>query len=260
MTKKQQTALIVGNWKMHPGTLREAEVLFSNIKNKLSRTQGAKVVICPPTLYLGALLKSYRGSTIGIGAQDAYWENKGSHTGMVSPKMLSDLGVSYVILGHSEKRKAGETNVEVAQKVVTARATGLTVFLCIGEPERDPEGAYLGFLEKQILASLEGVSKQRFARNGVYITYEPLWAIGKNFKEALSAGGIHQMSLFIKKIIAKKYGSQTARKTGVLYGGSVEEENIQEILVEGEVDGVLVGHASLNTDEFTSIVKKSTQL
>ena len=256
MKKDTQIPLIIANWKMHPKTLRDAENLFTGVRKKTMRLTGVRVVVCPPTLYLGHLLAGYQGSTLSFGAQDVFSENTGSHTGMISPQMLRDNGVEYALIGHSEMRKTGETNLEVAQKVSAARKSKLSVVLCVGEQERDEEGEYLRTLEEQIKHSLEGVSRVSVT-NDFYVAYEPLWAIGKKASDALPPQGVHQMVLFIKKVLSKKYGKKVGMGIPILYGGSVETKNAATLFSEGGIVGALIGHASLDADDFATIVKEA---
>lgn len=246
--------LIIANWKNHPASLREAKQLFDGVKRRTARMSKVSVVVCPPTLYLGMILSNYQGSSISLGAQDLFWESEGSHTGMTTPALLHENGVGYVIIGHSERRAAGETADEVAQKIQAARKAKLKVVLCVGERERDVEGVYLRVLEEQILQSLEGVSRQKVT-TGFTVAYEPVWAIGKSAEDALDAHGVHQMVLFIKKILVKKYGKKAGMSIPILYGGSVEPSNAQELSSDAGVDGVLVGHASRVPEDFADIAR-----
>ncbi len=246
--------LVVANWKMNPGTLAEARVLFSKTRQVALRLEQVETIICPPFPYLGVFAHS--GTTrVRLGAQDVFSQNGGRCTGEVSPEMLRDLGVSHVIVGHSERRALGESDELVAKKVKAVLAEGMTPIVCIGEKERDMEGHYFGILKTQLLASLASVRKSDF-RNLV-IAYEPLWAIGKSARDAMSPQGIRETEIFIRKVLADAVGAETAQMPTVLYGGAVEEENAAAILREGEVGGFLVGHASLESDEFIKILRSA---
>jgi len=246
--------LVVANWKMHPGTLVEARRLFSSIARKVARVRNATVVICPPTLFLSELAVGYSGTTILFGAQDISTEIKeGSFTGEVSGAMLKRAGATYVIVGHSERRTRGETNEVVAEKMASSLASGLTPVLCVGEHQRDSEGHYLKQLEHELISSLRNVSRQKASR--IIVAYEPLWAIGKTSASSVTPDDLHQMSLFIKKVLVKNYGRKIGSGIRILYGGSVEPSNDDGLMQGGGVDGFLVGHASLVADDFVEVVK-----
>jgi triosephosphate isomerase len=248
---------IIANWKMNPSHLKEAESLFLDIKKKISKFKNVKTIICPPFVYLGELTYLYSGKLIDFGAQDVFWERGGSFTGEISPEMLKDLGIDYVILGHSERRALGETNEIVSKKVQAAIKAGLNVILCIGESIRDEGGEYLEFLEEEIRKSLKGVSRNHIGR--VIIAYEPIWSIGKDTDDAISARQLHQTKLFILKVLKEIYGRK-ALTTKIIYGGSSTPENTRELLKEGEVDGLLVGHESLKSESFIEMLNIANSL
>lgn len=241
--------IIIGNWKMNPISLDEAKRLFKSTKNISDKLNKTSIVVCPPFVYIPSLLKTE--SSVSVGAQDAYSEVQGSYTGEVSSSMLKDLGVTYVILGHSERRTKGESDESISKKVQLVLEAGMTAVLCIGEKERNENGAHLDFLKEQIKNSLDKVSKKNIDK--LMIAYEPVWAIGA--KEAMSPENIYEMSLFIKKVLSDMYGHDEAVNTTILYGGSVNFRNALDIFVKGKVDGLLVGRESLNTDGFTELLK-----
>ena len=244
--------IIIANWKMNPGTLAEARVLFAQTKRAASRLEHLLTIICPPFPYLGAFAGSAT-TRVALGAQDAFYANGGRATGEVSPEMLRDLGVSFVILGHSERRAFGETDEIVAKKLRAALAEGITPIVCIGERERDPDARYFELLKRQIAGSLAPLRKPDF--RDIVIAYEPLWAIGKSARDAMTARDIRETAIFIRKGLADLFGQETAAIPQILYGGSVEEKNTAEILREGGVDGLLVGHASLASEEFITMLR-----
>lgn len=249
----QKKRLVIANWKMHPVTQGEARKLFKAVVKRVSRVRTARVVICPPTLYLGDLASSYGGSAIIFGAQDiSTEEGEGSFTGEVSGTMLKRLGVEYAILGHSERRSLGETSSLVAKKVNSALNAGLVPVVCVGEHERDNDGGYLHWLEDEIKASLKGVSKSQTKK--LIIAYEPIWAIGKSASDAMDNDELHQTALFIKKVLVKMYGRKSANNVRILYGGSVEPSNDDSLIKVKEIDGFLIGHASLDPDTFFDVV------
>jgi len=234
--------------------MREAQTIFNGVKHYTKNARRTRVVVCPPTVFLGQLLKSYSGSKIMFGAQDStrVSQKDGAFTGEISPTMLKRSGVEYVIIGHSERRALVETNEIVAQKVKTALSAGLFVILCVGEDERDVSGNFFRFLDSEIKNSLLGVS--RAAVGKLIVAYEPIWAIGKSAKSAVTPHDLHRMSIFIKKTLSKIYGRKIGTSIPVLYGGSVEPENAQQLLEEGTISGFLVGHDSLVPKDFGEIV------
>jgi len=249
--------LIVANWKMNPGSSAEARVLFRKVKLAGGKLEKVETVICPPFPFLGLFPNS--GTTrVSLGAQDVFWANAGRATGEVSPEMLKDLGVSYVIIGHSERRAFGETDEVVSKKVKAVLIEGLTPIVCVGEKERDPDSRYFDILKTQIVASFTGIVRAQF--QGICIAYEPLWAIGKSAKEAMDPRGIREMAIFIQKVLADSFGEETAQLPRILYGGSAEESNTAPILAEGGVSGLLVGHASLDAERFTKMLKTANTL
>jgi triosephosphate isomerase (TIM) len=244
--------LLVANWKMRPQTLVGARQLFNGVKRRTLRYARTTVVLCPPTLYIGALAHSYKGRHIHIGAQDVFWKNSGSHTGAISPFMIKSIGVQYVIVGHSERRALGETDDIVARKTRAVLKEKMRAILCVGEQKRDNAGNYLHFLERELEESLNGVSRELVKR--LIVAYEPIWAIGRHAKDAVTPEDLHRMSLFVRKVLSKLYGRTVGLKIPVLYGGSVEENNAEMLLRGGAVDGFLVGHASLDAEKFSTIV------
>lgn len=243
--------LIIGNWKMNPTTLNEARRIFRSTKNTAKKLTRTDVVVCPPFVYISVLLPKRSEPVVSIGAQDSYIQEQGSFTGEVSPFMLKELGVTYVIIGHSERRAKGETDEIISNKVAMALEAGLHVVLCVGEKERDEHGSHLEVLKAQIKDSLNKVPKKLIGK--LVVAYEPVWAIGA--KEAMSPALVYEMSLFVKKSLADAYGHDEAVSTPVLYGGSVNFRNAGDIITMGKVDGLLVGRESLNSDGFTELLK-----
>ncbi|MEK7463790.1 MAG: triose-phosphate isomerase [Patescibacteria group bacterium] len=243
--------LIIGNWKMNPTTLDEARRIFRSTKNVTKRLTSTEVVVCPPFVYIPALLAKRGDPVVSIGAQDSYSQEQGSFTGEVSPLMLKDIGVTHVIIGHSERRAKGETDEAISTKIAQALEAGLRVVLCVGEKERDEQGTYLDVLKVQIKNSLNKIPKKLIGK--LIVAYEPIWAIGG--KEAMDPALIYEMSLFVKKVLSDIYGHAEAVSTPVLYGGAVNFRNAGDIIVKGQVDGLLVGRESVNSDGFTELLK-----
>lgn len=237
---------------MHPKTLAEAKRLFLGIKKVARDIRGATIVVCPPATFLSELRKLYIGKRIMFGGQDVHFERSGSHTGSISAPMLRSVGAGHVIIGHSERRLAGETNEMVQRKVRMALDEKMTVILCVGEKERDEHGEYLHMIREELNAALRGVAADELRR--VIIAYEPIWAIGKSATNAMKSHDVHQMVLFIRKVLAERFNRETALKSMVLYGGSVEPDNCGELIKDGDVNGFLVGHASLDSESFGDIL------
>jgi triosephosphate isomerase (TIM) len=255
---KNKKRLIVANWKMNPNNLETAKEIFKKTKAVAKDLKNITVVICPPFVYLSDLEKISQNSSPGgltLGAQDMFWAESGSFTGEISALMLK--GENYVILGHSERRELGETDQLVAKKLLAAFKAGLKPILCIGEKERDVHGEYLHFLRRQLSDSLGKLSKKFLAN--LVIAYEPIWAIGKDGDEAMKPADIYETALFIKKVLADIFGSNLTVTVPVLYGGSVDFKNARDIIMGGEVQGLLVGHESLKVERFAELLKNVDQ-
>lgn len=254
---RRSKRVIVANWKMNPPIVAEARALFSKTKLAGSRLENVETVVCPPFPYLGAFTNA--GTTrVLLGAQDVFWQNSGRATGEVSPEMLRGLGVSYVIVGHSERRALGESDEIVSKKAKAVLAEGLVPILCIGERERDADGRYFDVLKNQIKFSLAGV--KRASVRELVIAYEPLWAIGKSARDAMSPRDIRETEIFIRKVLTDFFDAETAKAPLILYGGSAEPENTRAILADGGVAGLLVGHASLDAEGFGKMLKSANAL
>jgi triosephosphate isomerase len=245
--------LVVANWKMSPETLAEAKKVFNGARLATKGLKNTDVVVCPPFPFAHPLLKLNYPKNLFLGAQNIFNESKGAFTGEVSAEMIKSLGIEFSIIGHSERRVMGETNELVRKKMQIMFDTGLTPILCIGEKERNHEGAHLAFIKNQIKECLTGLQKKYLV--GLAIAYEPIWAIGRSYREAMSPTDIHETVLFIKKSLSEFFGADIANGVKILYGGSVEAENAPEIVRIGNVDGFLVGHASLNPLKFSAILK-----
>lgn len=243
--------LIVGNWKMNPQSVTTATSLAKNIKTAVGKINGADIVIAPPTVYIASVHTILKHSkTIALGVQTIHHEKLGAFTGEISIPMVHEFLVKYIILGHSERRAIGEDDVIINEKLIATLKAGMTAILCIGEKKRDVGGLYLLGIEKQIRAGLVGVSRTKLSQ--IVIAYEPVWAIGSGVTP--TAEDIHEMRLFIEKIISDMYERNHAQKVRVLYGGSVDEKNARELFVGGTVDGFLVGGASLHAKTFRDII------
>lgn len=238
---------------MSPETLADAKETFDKARLSAKGLKNTDVAICPPFPFLYPLSKLNRPRNVFMGAQNISSEIKGAFTGEVSAEMIKSLGARFVIIGHSERRAMGEGNDLIRKKLQIAFDADLTPVLCIGEKDRDREGNHLGFIKNQIKECLTGLQKKYLV--GIIIAYEPVWAIGKSYREAMSPTDIHETVLFVKKIVSEFFGGDIAAGAKVLYGGSVEAENANEVARIGNADGFLVGHASLNSEEFSAILK-----
>lgn len=236
---------------MNPNSLDEAKRIFRKIKNTAITLNHTDVIMCPPSIYAGIFLTKKSYPHVYIGFQDVHFEEQGAYTGEISPLMLRDLKADYVIIGHSERRAKGETDEIISKKIQKVLELNIKAVLCIGENQRDQNGLYLDFIKDQIKNSLNKVQKKNIDK--LIIAYEPLWAIGA--KEAMLSADIHEMTLFIKKVLSDLYGHSEAISTPVLYGGAVNFRNAQDIIVQGGVDGLLVGRESVNPPGFIELLK-----
>lgn len=243
--------VLVANWKMNPDTLEEAKAIAGVFERKAKKSARASIVICPPAPFISALVGN-GSKTVRIGAQDVDSRPNGSFTGSISAREVRAVGAEYAIVGHSERRAAGDTDAVVVEKVLRALEAGLRVILCVGEDKRDHNAQYLIAVRAQLMAVLSKVEKSKL--RWITVAYEPVWAIGKSFATALSPRDIHEMSIFIKKTIAEAAGKEAGLRAQVLYGGSVNLENAGPMLSEGEIDGLLVGRQSLDIDAFLGII------
>jgi triosephosphate isomerase len=255
--KKGIPPLVIGNWKMNPQSSSLASRLAKELKKSLARVEGVTVVVAPPHVYLGDVDQVKNGSkAFALGAQNVHHEKLGAHTGEISLLMLKSFEVTHVILGHSERRREGETDEAVNQKLTATIKAGLTGVVCVGEGKRDGSGHYLSHVEMQVRKALANVSKAKLGQ--VVVAYEPIWAIGTGVNA--TGTDVHEMRLFIEKVISDIYGRNEAQRVQILYGGSVNGKNSKELFTLGTVDGFLVGGASLHADEFTQIVKSTQTL
>ncbi|MCK5654289.1 MAG: triose-phosphate isomerase [Dehalococcoidia bacterium] len=246
--------MIAGNWKMNT-TLAEASALVREMKEGLKRIAGVEKVLCPPFLSLSLVKELLQGSSIKVGAQNMYFEERGAYTGEISPLMLCGI-CEYVILGHSERRQYfGETDEVVNRKVKAALAAGLTPILCVGERLEEKEAERTEeVVTRQVTGALQGVE----SLNGMVIAYEPVWAIGTG--RAATGKGANATIGIIRETVAQLYSEGIAQGIRILYGGSVTAANIAEFIGQHEIDGALVGGASLKAKEFLTIVEQTAAI
>jgi len=245
--------LVIANWKMNPENIKDAKKIFADLKKKNLKIKKTIPVICPPFTYLDEISGSYRGSAYKFGAQDVSDKKDGEQTGEISIEMLKNLKCQYVIVGHAERRALGEDNETVSLKTKAVIDSGLKAVVCVGENDRDHGGSYLRFIEEELHESLSKIKKDK--TKNLVIAYEPIWAVGKGH-DAISGHELHQISLFIRKVLVGIYGKKIGMNVPVIYGGSVDADNSEEIINTGEVDGLLVGRASLNPHVFADILKE----
>ncbi len=238
---------------MNPSSPREAKALILPIKKAAANLTKVRTVICPPSIYLSALVPPRPSKKLFWGGQDAYGELEGSYTGEVSAKMIKNIGADYVILGHSERRRKGETDRVVREKIQTAISAGLKVILCIGEEKRDAGGEYLEFLRRQMGNCLGDLKKSFYSE--ILVAYEPVWAVGGGSRSADTPDNFFHNALFIRKTFASMAGTEAAHALSVLYGGSVDVKNAEGFLVDGRADGLLIGRESLVPDHFRQILQ-----
>jgi len=244
--------VIAGNWKMYK-TVPEALELVRGLRGLVEDVDDVDIVVCPPFTALQAVGGEIEGSNIALGAQDIFWEEEGAYTGEVAPRMLVDVGCEYVIIGHSERRSYfGETNETVNKKIKAALKHNLTPIVCCGERLEEREaGKSEAVVEEHIRGAFAELSREDAEK--IIIAYEPVWAIGtgKTATPELAA----QMHAFIRSVLASLYDKELAEGMRILYGGSVKPENIDGLMAEEELDGALVGGASLKAESFARIVK-----
>ncbi|HHV15259.1 MAG TPA: triose-phosphate isomerase [Gelria sp.] len=246
-----RTPLIVANWKMNK-SLKDAEQYGQELLPLLEEYSGVEVVICPPFTSLTVMSRIFSNVEIKVGAQNLFWEMKGPYTGEISPAMLVEAGCTHVILGHSERRQIlGENDDIINRKVRAALDAGLIPILCVGETLQERENNRAReVVKEQLTRDLKNIT---FASRGLVIAYEPVWAIGTGVNA--SNDDAQEMIGFIRSYLAKIYDRELADSVRILYGGSVNEENIAEFMGEVDVDGALVGGASLQASSFANIVR-----
>ena len=255
MNKALRKAVIAGNWKMNK-TPAEAKELISAIA-PLVKDAGCDVVACPPFVDLASAQEAAAGTNIQIGAENCHWEKSGAYTGEISGEMLSSMGVNIVSIGHSVRRQYfGETDVTVQKRVRAALDAGLTVILCVGETlEQREQGITSELVAMQTKIALGGVSEEELKR--VIIAYEPVWAIGTG--KTATAQQANEVCHTIREVIGAVYSQAAADGITIQYGGSMNAGNAAELLAQPDVDGGLIGGASLKPNDFATIVKAATE-
>ena len=243
--------IIAGNWKLYK-TVRETVEFINHLKSLISDSAHCDVVIAPPFTALADAVRASRNTSIAISAQDLYWENEGAYTGEISAPLLVELGCRYCIIGHSERRQYfGETNQTVNKKIRAALDANLTPIVCVGEVLAERESNQtIPVIQSQFLEGFANLTRPDFSR--IVVAYEPVWAIGTGRTATPEiAAEVHQL---IRQLAQKHFGADESNRLRILYGGSVKPENIQGLMEKVDIDGALVGGASLKPDSFAAIV------
>jgi len=250
--KIMRIPVIAGNWKMNKNIV-ESVSLVKELKDFVRGIEGVDIVVCPPFTSLWVVKEIINGTNIHLGAQNMFWETKGAFTGETSPLMIRDVGCEYVILGHSERRQYfKETSEEVARKTEAALSVNLTPIVCVGENLEEKEsGKTESIIEQEIKALFPKIDS--LLAEKIIVAYEPIWAIGTG--KSSSSKDANLIIKFIRKLFYSEYGSKIAERIRILYGGSVNPKNMDEFMKESDIDGALVGGASLHALSFSQIVK-----
>ncbi len=242
-------ALIVANWKMNPQTLKDAKALLAATKKSAASARDVTLVVAPPAVFLQPLAAGARGRT-AFAIQNAHADEGGAHTGEISMHQAKDANATHVIVGHAERRAAGETDAMVRAKVAAAFAAGLTPILCIGEESRGAGAEHFALVREQLHTALDGLATNKIGK--LVVAYEPVWAIGAT--KAMQPPQMHEMSIFIRKAVVEKFG-ETGHGVKVLYGGSIDASNAARMLQDGDVRGLLVGRASTDAVIFAELLR-----
>lgn len=256
MNRRYRKTIIAGNWKMNK-TPSETKAFAEQFKAILPKTKWCDIVVCAPTVDLSAAVRSFKDSRIAVGAENVYFEKSGAYTGEISADMLADLGVRYVIVGHSERRALfGETDEIVNKKVLAALEAGLNPIICVGESLAQREmGVTMELIALQVKSALAGVSAEQMRR--CVIAYEPIWAIGTGL--TASPQEAEEVCQHIRTVVRKLSSAKTARATSILYGGSMNDKNAENLLAQPDIDGGLIGGASLDPEKFIHIINAANQ-
>jgi triosephosphate isomerase (TIM) len=244
--------IIAGNWKMHK-TLSEAKKFIEDVNGLVPSNDKVESVVCAPALFLGQLVEAAKNHDLKIGAQNMHFEESGAFTGEISPKALEDIGVNYVIIGHSERREMfNETDETVNKKTLAAFKYNLTPIVCCGETlEQRENGETNDLVGSQVTKALEGLTEEQLKQT--VIAYEPIWAIGTG--KSSTAEDANETCAHIRKVLAERFSTEVAEAIRIQYGGSVKPGNIKEYMAQSDIDGALVGGASLETDSFLQLLE-----
>ena len=256
MNRKYRKTIIAGNWKMNK-TATETKKFADELKTAMPKAKWCEVVVCVPAVNIQTAIKAFKDMRVSVGAENLFYEKSGAYTGEVSADMLKDLGVKYVIIGHSERRQYfGETDVTVNKKVHAALDAGLHPIICVGESlEQREMGITMELVALQVKAALSGVGAEKVRK--CVIAYEPVWAIGTG--KTATAEQAAEVCTLIRTTIRHLYGARIARSVTIQYGGSMKPANAAELLAQPDIDGGLIGGAALKSGEFVDIINAANQ-
>ena len=255
MNRKYRKTVIAGNWKMNK-TPSETKEFMTQLKAILPKGRWCDVALCVPAVCIPAAVRAMRETRVGIGAENCNANASGAYTGEIATNMLVDAGCKYVIIGHSERRAMGETNEDVNAKVLAALEAGLIPIMCCGETlEQRETGITSEWIAMQIKAGLKGVPEEKIRK--IVIAYEPIWAIGTG--RTATPEQAQEVCEEIRTVVRKLYSSKVARAVSILYGGSMNDKNAYELLAQPDIDGGLIGGASLAPEKFVKIIESANQ-
>ena len=256
MNKAKRKAIIAGNWKMNK-TASETKQFAEELKTILPKAKWCDVLVCVPSVNIAAAMRAFKDMRVSVGAENIFYEKSGAYTGEISAEMLKDLGVKYVIIGHSERRQYfGETDITVNKKVHAALEAGLHPIICVGESLEQRElGVTMDLISLQVKSALAGVGADKLRK--CIIAYEPVWAIGTG--KTATPEQAAEVCAFIRATIRHIYGARIARSITIQYGGSMNPENAAELLSQPDIDGGLIGGASLKPAQFVDIINAANQ-
>ena len=255
MNRKYRKTVIAGNWKMNK-TPTQTKEFMTSLKGMLPKGRWCDIALCVPAVCIPAAVRAMRETRVGIGAENCNANASGAYTGEIATNMLVDAGCKYVIIGHSERRAMGETDSEVNAKVLAALEAGLTPIMCCGESlEQREADITTEWITMQIKLGLQGVSEDKIRK--VVIAYEPIWAIGTG--RTATPEQAQEVCESIRSVVRKLYSSKNARAISILYGGSMNEKNAYELLAQPDIDGGLIGGASLVPEKFVQIIEAANQ-
>lgn len=253
-------SIVVANWKMNPATMREAKKLFDATRKAAESARNVTLIVAPPVIFLRELRARYKGKRIAFAVQSASAEGGGAYTGDISLLQAKDAGAQYVLVGHSEQRAKGESNETAGKIVVAALVSGITPVLCVGERERSQSGEHFNVVKEQLRAAFADVEPGKVTK--VLVAYEPVWAIGG--EKTMNPRDMHEMTIFIRKtIVGMSSGGESASggkgyeagmNVKILYGGATTESNALPMLEESGVQGLLVGHVSIDAYRFAALI------
>ena len=255
MNRKYRKTLIAGNWKMNK-TPSETKAFMTELKGILPKGRWCDIALCVPAVCIPAAVRAMRETRVGIGAENCNANASGAYTGEISTSMLTDAGCKYVIIGHSERRAMGETDADVNAKALAALDAGLIPIICCGESlEQREAGITEEWITMQIKLALAGISEDKIRK--IVIAYEPIWAIGTG--RTATPEQAEEVCQHIRVVVRKLFGSKNARATTILYGGSMNDKNAYELLAQPDIDGGLIGGASLVPSKFVKIIEDANQ-